>query len=966
MSVIQGSAIESAVGGYQIEQSLRFNSADSAYLSWTPASAGNRKTWTLSWWMKVGSVTGEKGILGVGNVDGSEDVVFLSSQRLRIRYSSGSDNTPAPLLRDVSAWYHVVLSVDTTQATPKNRLRWYVNGQYWDLDSVGYFSDHNAFPTQNFDFRINNNQLHQLGNYPRTGAYFNGYLTEMYFIDGQALTAADFGEYNSDTGVWQPKAYAGTYGTNGFYLNFSDNSALSPTSSVPAMTGHTAPSGTVTYSSEFSATYAAWKGFDSDSTTHWLPSGTTGWLAYEWSSNKTIVYYGVRGWNSSTMSASRAPKNWTFEGWNGSSWVTLDTRINQSSWGDNEIRYYKISSPSAYAKYRINITANNGDGTYLCVATLGLYEQANVIGIGGDYSGNYNNWTPTGFSVTAGTNNDSMVDVPTLYGTDAQNGGEVRGNYATWNPLDRDDGISSVTEGNLKVVTNGSNGSIKSTIAFPSGKWYWEVTSDSISGSGTQVIGIMPQSQPPTNNMSDSGKLGYAIDASFSDRKFENGTATSYGTYTQANGAVYMLAFDQDAGKLWYGVNGTWLASGDPASGTNPSSSSISTTTAYCAAVSDNTVSGTFTVNFGQLPFAYAAPSGYKSLCTTNLPDPAIADGSQYFDAVAYPGTSGTQTITVDFAPDFAWLKRRDGIGNNLLFDKLRLTGSLPNRLFSNLTNKESTSADGQNSFSSTGIVLDGSGGGGDINTSGRTYVAWQWKAGGTGVSNTAGTIPSTVSANPTAGFSVLTYTGNGTAGATVGHGLSVAPSFLVVKNRDTDGEQWVVYHKTLGGTKYLKLSDTSGEGTSIIVWNNTDPTDSVITLGNWSAVNQDTKSHVCYAFVPVEGYSAFGSYGGSASKTFVYTGFRPALVILKKSTEASTSYGWPVVDKSRPNGYNDTVELWADQAVAEATSSSYNIDLLSNGFCINAGGNTNVNEANKTYIYAAFAENPFKYSLAR
>ncbi len=217
----------------------------------------------------------------------------------------------------------------------------------------------------------------------------------------------------------------------------------------------------------------------------------------------------------------------------------------------------------------------------------------------------------------------------------------MRGNYATWNPLDKDDGITSVTNGNLNVVTNGSNGSIKSTIAFPSGKWYWEVTSDAVNSGGTQAIGIIPQSQPPTNNMSDSGKLGYALDVSNTDRKFENGTATSYGTYTQANGAIYMLAFDQDAGKLWYGIDGTWLASGAPASGTNPSSSSISTSTAYCAAVSDNTISGTFTVNFGQRPFAYTAPSGFKALCTQNLPPVTIgATGPQGIPGVAGPAGS--------------------------------------------------------------------------------------------------------------------------------------------------------------------------------------------------------------------------------------------------------------------------------------------------------------------------------------
>ena len=209
----------------QVVRSLRFNDNESPYLSRTPAGAGNRKTWTWSAWIKIGDAGTYLGLLSVGTTDGNEDTVFLFNNTLRIRFDTGSDNTPAPLLRDSSAWYHIVLSVDTTQAIAKNRLKWYVNGEYWDLDVVGYNSDHNNFPSLNHDFRINNNQEHFLGEFPRINAHWDGYMAEINFIDGQALTADSFGELRD--GVWSPIDTAGlTFGTNGFYLKFNDTTDL--------------------------------------------------------------------------------------------------------------------------------------------------------------------------------------------------------------------------------------------------------------------------------------------------------------------------------------------------------------------------------------------------------------------------------------------------------------------------------------------------------------------------------------------------------------------------------------------------------------------------------------------------------------------------------------------------------------------------------------------------------------------
>jgi hypothetical protein len=789
-----------------ISKSLRFNSADSAYLSRTLSSSGNMKVFTLSFWLKRTSLGVINNLFTVRNGIGSGTEYF------QIKYNSndtisviGRDSgsvtrcnvSSTAVFRDPGAWAHIVISFNASSTT----LNVYANNVVIaNSTSIG-----------NVDYGWNNSALayHRIGDGALVGeANLNGYMTELYHVDGQALTPSSFGMTDPITGVWEPLKYSGAYGTNGFYLNFKD------------------------------------------------ATSTT---------------------------------------------------------------------------------------------TLGY-----------DYSGNANNWTTNNFSVTAGAGNDSLTDVPTpwvAFNTTGDVGGVVRGNYATWNPLDKDDGITSVTNGNLNVVTNGSNGSIKSTIAFPSGKWYWEVTSDTVNSGGTQAVGIIPQSQPPTNNMSDSGKLGYALDVSFSDRKFENGTATSYGTYTQANGAVYMLAFDQAAGKLWYGINGTWLASGDPAAGTNASSSSISTSTVYCAAVSDNTVSGTFTANFGQRPFAYTPPSGFLSLCTTNLPASTVLKGSDYMNAVLYTGNGSSQSITgVGFQPDFTWIKSRSGADNHNLFNAVV---GLPNRLFSNLTNAENTTAGTLTSFNSDGFSV---GSISDVNANAVTFVGWNWKANGAGVTNTAGSITSTVSASTISGVSIATYTGTG-SNATVGHGLGVAPSMIIIK-RTNSTNSWQVYHSNANASPAsggLFLNTTDAFTALSTTWNSTVPASTVFSIGTAAGTNASGGTYVAYSFAPISGFSAFGSYTGNASTDgpFIYTGFRPAFVLIKRSSAVES---WCLMDSKR-EGYNvDNDPLFPNLSNAEGTQDL--LDLLSNGFKLRST-DTGVNGSG-TYIYMAFAENPFKNALAR
>jgi hypothetical protein len=329
-------------------------------------------------------------------------------------------------------------------------------------------------------------------------------------------------------------------------------------------------------------------------------------------------------------------------------------------------------------------------------------------------------------------------------------------------------------------------------------------------------------------------------------------------------------------------------------------------------------------------------------------------------DATLYTGNGSTQTITnaAGFQPDLVWLKSRSAATYNILTDSVRGTNS---QLFSNDTLAQESRTDRITAFNSNGFSLSNYN---DVNTNAATYVAWQWQASGAAVSNTAGTITSQVSVNPSAGFSVVTYTGNGTSGATVGHGLGVAPQMVIVKKRNAV-QDWMVGSSALTSwNNYIVLNTNNAQAGSTTVWNDTAPTSSVFSLGNSTNTNGNTNTFVAYCWTSIAGYSSIGKYTGNglAAGTFVYTGFQPRFIIIKSS---NTTYAWFMEDMAR-NGFNGTSAiLQANSNAAEVTGTAYNIDFLSNGFKL-ATTQGNINGSGDTFIYMAFASNPFKNSLAR
>ncbi len=483
-----------------------------------------------------------------------------------------------------------------------------------------------------------------------------------------------------------------------------------------------------------------------------------------------------------------------------------------------------------------------------------------------DYSGNGNNWIPNGFLVSAGAGNDSLVDSPTSYGTDTGVGGTVRGNYCTMNPL-RIGPDLTLSNGNLDITTGATSSKIvSSTIGMTTGKWYWEAT---LTASGEILIGV-EDGTAVLAQYAGSNANTWAYDSA-NGQIYNNGSGSVYGA-SLTTGDVLGIAVDADAKKIWFAKNGTWQNSGSPTGGTNAAFTTLPALT-FPVFSPYNAGSGC-SANFGQRPFAYTAPSGFKALCTQNLPTPTIGattatQAGKFFNPVLYTGTGATNSITgVGFQPDWVWIKARSVGYSHRLADSVRGAGK---ELFSNETVAEATnSANGYvSSFNSDGFSLTSGVG---VNGSGTTFVAWNWKANGAGSTNTAGSITSTVSANTTSGFSIVTYTGTG-ANATVGHGLGVAPSMILIKSRSSV-TNWNSYHIAVGASATIILNTTSGAVSGSTFFNSTAPTSTVFSLGSDGSTNPSGAQQVAYCFAPIAGYSAFGSYtgNGSADGPFIFT----------------------------------------------------------------------------------------------
>jgi hypothetical protein len=595
--------------------------------------------------------------------------------------------------------------------------------------------------------------------------------------------------------------------------------------------------------------------------------------------------------------------------------------------------------------------------------------------LGADASGLGNNFTATNLAST-----DQMPDTPTK-------------NFNTLSPLAgqmRQNGHMGVlSQGNLQFTPSSSTGWSGSSSNFlipqGSGKWYAETVITYVSNQ-SGLFGIQ--------NAHDIRTHGYFTAEQYSVVWQDSGdtyiATVSSGTETNKDtsidtsvGDIYQIAYDSDNGKIWFGRNNTWIT-GNPSTDTSPAYSSITgDKIIYSASYRSSSSYTAQLVNFGQDSsfagnktaqnnsdangegdFFYAPPTGFLCLNTTNLAtelSPTIDDGSQYFNTTLVTSTGSDITINTGFKPDFLWTKSRSYDARHELHNT---TSGDNKRLVSNLTTAEETFSNYME-FTSNGATFKTNlphalAGGG----AGRTGVAWSWSAnGGTTSSNTDGSITSTVQANTTAGFSIVTYTGTG-ASATVGHGLGVVPSAIIGRSRTNTGFNWGTWHKSLqsqyGDNAWIKINSSDAYTTQYDVFNPENNTTSVIGLGSEATMNNSGSNYVAYCFAEIEGYSKMGSYtgNGNADGTFVYTGFRPAWVLRKCSTAAEQ---WHIQDTKRLDFNNDSNSaiLIPSTNAPEATNTNLLMDILSNGFKCRASDGAG-NGSGRTYIYMAFAENPF------
>jgi hypothetical protein len=575
-------------------------------------------------------------------------------------------------------------------------------------------------------------------------------------------------------------------------------------------------------------------------------------------------------------------------------------------------------------------------GTY---GTNGFYlnfsdnSAATAAAIGKDYSGNGNNWTPNNISVTAGVTYDSMLDVPTLWA----DGGNGRGNYCVINSI-ASAVADTYSQANLKwtKVANTTNTSAVGSIPISSGKWYWEGTVAAAGGSNL-TIGI---GNINTNFVSLDSNLGmtgsttsYSYNGGSGPYKQNNNTQTSYGATFTTNDVIG-VAFDADAGTLTFYKNNT-----------SQGTAFTGITGTFTPACGGRFTNDSWYMNFGQRPFAYTPPTGFKALNTLNLPEPTISNGANYMAATTYTGTGSALSVSnavngVSFQPDFVWTKPRSTAVGHTLFDSLR---GVTKYLQSNTTGAEGTAATSLTAFNSDGFTVNS-----DTSTgaNGVTYIGWQWKKGAT------------------QGFDIVTYTGTGVA-QNIAHSLGVKPAMMIIKNR-SGAYDWPTWHQNLPNptTQNFWLNATNAAQTSGS-FNSTQPTSSVFSVGTTGEANANGNNFVAYLFATVSGYSAFGSYTGNGSTdgTFVFTGFRPRWVLIKCSSAGSTN--WILHDTAREPYNLATASLYPNLSNAETVAASQSLDILSNGFKLrNTSGD--INSSGATYIYAAFCESPFKNSLAR
>ena len=954
--------------------------------------------------------------------------LFESSDKLTIneyRYNESPSNKiryrTNRYFRDLNSWYHFVVAIDTTQSTAGDRQKIYVNGERLDSFEIS------VNPNQNLDTYINSTSPYSAYRIGLAGwgySGFNGQLAEYNFIDGLALDPSHFGFTESQTGIWKPKKYISP---SVDHFNWALNNNITDALNGTAFTENGGSSSFVSAgSNSFGLTNCL--DISGGKYLSYAIAPASQWTIdfYVKLDNFTGANSYIGGWNGTGGSSccvgvnkDNAP-NYYFVVWGGSgnlyqtavtvslnTWYHIritsnatndlklyidgtlratDTSSNQNpatplTFGDMQsgrfdgqiagVRYITrdLGAPPSGGLVSTNGVLPDAE-TRIKYGTNGFHlEFKDPSNLGRDTSGNGNNFTQDNLTGTSNDHtNDSMPDTPT-------------NNFVHLSELDSNHqcgGTSSTQEAGYRATctTAGGGGNLYPFMqtygGVRSGKYYAEFKS----ASGQMAVGVCNRGKLDSDNTSNPYGADSPQSIIYTDRaelRTNNGNISgSFAGY--AVGDVIGVALDADNMKVYFSKNGTYINGQDGSNQQNPETgyngfnlvTLDSGNASYLAfhVGSDGATNITVDVNFGQRAFAHTKPTGYRTFKYKEFPDnptKAIIRPQRHFDTVLYSGNDGTQSITgLEFPPDFVWIKMRSHSGDNHhLYDSVR--GPVKT-LFSNTTSAEQPNdTDRLTSFDNNGFTL---GNNYRVNGSGKTFVAWCWKAGGGAVANTDGSITTQVSANQEAGFSIISYSGTD-ANGTIGHGLGRQPKWVIVKKRN-GSQNWFVYHpgsngvnSTSGANRDPRLNDNASAYTTSNIWNNTHPTSSVIHLGSSSGVNGNGDTYICYAWAEIPGFSQFGSYTGSGNNngTYVFTDFKPAWLMVKR---VDGTGDWAINDIKRDfNGeYGNDKSLYANGTGGDTTSSSLNVDLLGNGFCLRSD-NAKYNAENGQYIYMAFADQP-------
>jgi len=1051
--------------------SLTFNSASSQYLSRTPASDGNRKTWTFSCWLKrhkLGTVQYIFNAHESGVSSRPLGIKFTAGDKLNIFFDTGASyryHSTTNVFRDTSAWYHIVLVWDTTEASIDDRLIVYVNNE---LQATASSGSSGTVPTLNQDGHVNDNVPHYIGTYAFNQT-FNGdfSLAGVALVDGQALDPFAFGHYSTTTGAWvmekltvaEAAASGGTETTNvghkvhtftadgtltvtdgglmeylvvggggsgggrydgggggagGFRTGFlqvpagtySITVGAGGTGSVDAIGNNGGNSVFHTITSTGGGAGARSDGSTGGTNANSGGSGGGGTYKTGTTSNTFGAGTGSEGnaggqmSNTSNASAAGGGGGAGAVGANPSGGSNRDAGDGGAGLAsdiiarDTDVTYAGGGGGAAF-NYGSNSagTGGSGGGGNGGLSADGTDGTANTGGGGGGTSrtGSTNAggdggsgivvvryFSPDSFSfgtngfyfdfsdadsttVTDNSANSNTYnatnyssDVDASYVTDTP-----VNNFATLNPLMKSD-ASTFSNGNQTVaITSGNDDVVVSSIAIPTtGKWAFKVNYDSGTAGLVGVITIDAAFQAGTGGVSAAhDQFYYALDSGNTYQNAGSGTVSGFSTLTAGTDDLEVFV-DMDAGTIDFSKNG----------GSKEGSNSLTDTSRqYLFSLSSESGSAAcaFTIDNDFTP----SDTDFLPLNTVNLPEIEIGQeaddlATDHFNTVIYTGnnTSGHSITGMGFSPDLLWIQPRSNGDNGVCFDSVR---GNDRQLKLNSADAEDTHSPARVTLEADGFDLDTT----DTNYNGdtRTYVAHGWLAGeaiGTG-DFTQGTIASTAQRNTDAGFSIVSYTGTGSAG-TIGHGLSKAPEFIIFKNRDSSAH-WTVYHVGMDPSApeeyQVDLNGTGARYADARYYNDTAPTATVMSVNDYIDNNESTDEHVAYCFHSVDGYCKVGGYEGNNADpdgTFVYTGFPVGMVIIRNIDSAAN---WEIFDNKRSpiNEVNDNLRL--DNNNGESTSGG-ELDFLSNGFKLRTNYG-NVNDAN-TFIYIAFSSGTgFKYGNA-